>query len=277
MVVAGRVDALLPGQVLESNAYMLAALVGTCGGIAERAGSIADDPRAIETAVQEAIDGDGYDELIPVSGPEGIAWAHKLAAQEGISPEQVIAVGDGANDLPMLAIAGLAISAYPAYRLGSEFMPPLNEGDLLYMPTTLPGISITKAKELLQQTDKLIRAHPAVDRVFGKIGRAETATDPAPLTTPLQLADGAADAETADNTHLVLQVDQPAQSFVFEEVKERPVPSLLRGFSAPVRLHYHYSKADLRALMSRDDDGFVRWDSAQALATRVIRRSLRRV
>ena len=71
---------------------------------------------------------------------------------------------------------------FPFSNLGSEFMPPLNEGDLLYMPTTPPGISITKAKELLQQTDKLIAAHPQVEHVLGKIGRAETATDPAPLS-----------------------------------------------------------------------------------------------
>ncbi len=70
----------------------------------------------------------------------------------------------------------------PLKELGSEFMPPLNEGDLLYMPTTLPGISITKAKELLQQTDKIIKQFPEVHHVFGKIGRAETATDPAPLS-----------------------------------------------------------------------------------------------
>ena len=82
----------------------------------------------------------------------------------------------------LLAIAGLVISVYPAYRLGSEFMPPLNEGDLLYMPTTLPGISITKAKELLQQTDKIIQRFPEVHHTLGKIGRAETATDPAPLS-----------------------------------------------------------------------------------------------
>ncbi|MCB1705513.1 MAG: aminopeptidase N [Halioglobus sp.] len=88
---------------------------------------------------------------------------------------------------------------------------------------------------------------------------------------PLRLAGQSPDPETGDNTHLVLTVDQPQQTFVFEGVAERPVPSLLRGFSAPVRLHYEYSKADLCALMRRDDDGFVRWDSAQALATRVIR------
>jgi Cu(I)/Ag(I) efflux system membrane protein CusA/SilA len=66
--------------------------------------------------------------------------------------------------------------------MGSEFMPPLDEGDMMYMPTTYPGVSIDKARELLQQTDKMIRSVPEVKQVFGKIGRAETATDPAPLT-----------------------------------------------------------------------------------------------
>jgi Cu(I)/Ag(I) efflux system membrane protein CusA/SilA len=74
------------------------------------------------------------------------------------------------------------VTYIPFSKLGSEFMPPLYEGDLLYMPTTLPGISITKARELLQQTDKIIKTFPEVESVFGKIGRAETATDPAPLT-----------------------------------------------------------------------------------------------
>jgi Cu(I)/Ag(I) efflux system membrane protein CusA/SilA len=71
---------------------------------------------------------------------------------------------------------------FPMDRIGSEFMPRLYEGDLLYMPTTLPGISVTKARQLLQQTDKIIRTFPEVEHVFGKIGRAETATDPAPLS-----------------------------------------------------------------------------------------------
>jgi copper/silver efflux system protein len=73
-------------------------------------------------------------------------------------------------------------TAWPYSQLGSEFMPPLNEGDLLYMPTTPPGISITAARDLLQETDRIITAHPQVEHVLGKIGRAETATDPAPLT-----------------------------------------------------------------------------------------------
>ncbi len=82
----------------------------------------------------------------------------------------------------LLAVVVLLVTYIPWKRLGSEFMPPLNEGDLLYMPTTLPGISITKAKELLQQTDRIIASFPEVHHVFGKIGRAETATDPAPLS-----------------------------------------------------------------------------------------------
>lgn len=72
-------------------------------------------------------------------------------------------------------------AAWPATRLGSEFMPDLDEGDLLYMPTTFPGIAPDKARQLLQQTDRLIRGIPEVQRVFGKAGRAETATDPAPM------------------------------------------------------------------------------------------------
>ena len=70
---------------------------------------------------------------------------------------------------------------FPYQNLGSEFMPPLYEGDLLYMPTTFPGISPTKAREVLQQTDQMIRAFPEVHHVFGKMGRAESATDPAPM------------------------------------------------------------------------------------------------
>ena len=74
------------------------------------------------------------------------------------------------------------VGFWPVDKIGSEFIPPLDEGDLMYMPTTYPGISIGKARELLQQTDKLIKTVPEVETVFGKVGRAETATDPAPLT-----------------------------------------------------------------------------------------------
>jgi Cu(I)/Ag(I) efflux system membrane protein CusA/SilA len=80
------------------------------------------------------------------------------------------------------AILVTIVGFWPVDKIGSEFIPPLDEGDLMYMPTTYPGISIGKARELLQQTDKLIRTVPEVETVFGKVGRAETATDPAPLT-----------------------------------------------------------------------------------------------
>jgi len=79
-----------------------------------------------------------------------------------------------------LAIAALAATVWPARQLGSEFMPDLNEGTLLYMPTTLPGISVTKAAELLQMQDRIIKSFPEVESVYGKAGRAATATDPAP-------------------------------------------------------------------------------------------------
>ncbi|MBE0365335.1 Cu(I)/Ag(I) efflux system membrane protein CusA/SilA [Pseudoalteromonas ulvae UL12] len=80
------------------------------------------------------------------------------------------------------AVLVTIVGFWPVDKIGSEFIPPLDEGDLMYMPTTYPGISIGKARELLQQTDKLLRTVPEVETVFGKIGRAETATDPAPLT-----------------------------------------------------------------------------------------------
>ena len=82
----------------------------------------------------------------------------------------------------VLALLVLIAGFWPVTKIGSEFIPPLDEGDLMYMPTTYPGLSIGKARELLQQTDKLIATVPEVKSVFGKIGRAETATDPAPLT-----------------------------------------------------------------------------------------------
>jgi len=82
----------------------------------------------------------------------------------------------------LFAILFVLVSLWPITKMSSEFMPTLDEGDLMYMPSSYPGISIGKAREILQQTDKLIKTIPEVDTVFGKIGRAETATDPAPLT-----------------------------------------------------------------------------------------------
>ena len=90
------------------------------------------------------------------------------------------AVLDAKTLVVLLAIAALAVTVFPARQLGSEFMPNLDEGTLLYMPTTLPGISVTKAAELIQAQDRILRTFPEVASVYGKAGRAVTATDPAP-------------------------------------------------------------------------------------------------
>jgi Cu(I)/Ag(I) efflux system membrane protein CusA/SilA len=94
--------------------------------------------------------------------------------------------------LILITIVLFIVTYWPLSKIGSEFMPPLNEGDLMYMPTMLPGVSIGKARQVLQQTDKMIKQLPEVKRVYGKVGRAQTATDPAPLTmieTIIQLKD----------------------------------------------------------------------------------------
>jgi Cu(I)/Ag(I) efflux system membrane protein CusA/SilA len=111
-------------------------------------------------------------------------------------------------------IAILAVTVVPLQRIGSEFMPPLWEGDLLYMPTTFPGISITKAKEILQQTDKIIRTFPEVETVFGKVGRAETATDPAPLSmieTTIVLKDPSEWRPGITKDDLIAELDRAVQ------------------------------------------------------------------
>ena len=81
----------------------------------------------------------------------------------------------------LVALLAMAASVPPFLALGREFMPPLDEGDLLYMPTALPGLSVAKASELLQQTDRMIKTIPEVASVYGKAGNAMTATDPAPV------------------------------------------------------------------------------------------------
>ncbi|MBN0009146.1 efflux RND transporter permease subunit, partial [Pseudomonas aeruginosa] len=81
----------------------------------------------------------------------------------------------------LIAVLALATTAWPLARLGGEFLPRLDEGDLLYMPSALPGLSAQRATELLQLSNRMIKTVPEVDKVFGKAGRAETATDPAPL------------------------------------------------------------------------------------------------
>ncbi len=125
------------------------------------------------------------------------------------------------------AVLILAVTWIPIKRMGSEFMPPLNEGDLLYMPTTLPGISITKAKELLQQTDRIIAAFPEVENVFGKIGRAESATDPAPLSmieTTIMLKP---ESEWREGMNIEKLVDELNQAIQF--------PGLTNAWTMPIK------------------------------------------
>jgi len=121
----------------------------------------------------------------------------------------------------------LAVTLVPLQRIGSEFMPPLWEGDLLYMPTTFPGISITKAKELLQQTDKIIRTFPEVESVFGKVGRADTATDPAPLSmieTTIVLKDPSEWRPGLSKDDLIAELDRAIQ-----------IPGLTNAWTMPIK------------------------------------------
>ncbi|MCF6193951.1 MAG: CusA/CzcA family heavy metal efflux RND transporter, partial [Kangiellaceae bacterium] len=132
---------------------------------------------------------------------------------------------------PILTLALTLIivlsAAFPVSQLGGEFMPDMDEGDLLYMPTTLPGISIGKAKEILQQTDKMIKSVPEVRQVFGKVGRADTATDPAPLTmieSTILLKDKSEWREGMNLQKIIKELDQRVQ-----------IPSLSNAWLMPIR------------------------------------------
>ena len=125
------------------------------------------------------------------------------------------------------AVLLLAATAYPLSRLGSEFMPPLDEGDLLYMPTTDPGISISTAKDLLQQTDRIIAQFPEVEYVKGKVGRAESATDPAPLSmieSVVKLRPKSEWREGMTRDRLVAEMDAAVQ-----------FPGLTNAWTMPIR------------------------------------------
>jgi Cu(I)/Ag(I) efflux system membrane protein CusA/SilA len=129
----------------------------------------------------------------------------------------------------------------PYKQLGSEFMPELEEGDLLYMPTTLPGVSIGKAQEMLIQTDRLIKTVPEVERVFGKIGRADTATDPAPLTmieTTILLKDKSEWREGMTLKKLIAELDATVQFPGLTNAWVQPIKTridmLATGIKTPV-------------------------------------------
>ena len=137
----------------------------------------------------------------------------------------------------LLTIVGL----WPVNQIGSEFMPPLDEGDLMYMPTTYPGLSIGEARQVLQQTDKLLATVPEVETVFGKIGRAETATDPAPLTmieTFIQLkpSDQWREGMTTDGLidEMNALTDMPGLSNAFVMPIKTRIDMLATGIKTPV-------------------------------------------
>jgi copper/silver efflux system protein len=137
-----------------------------------------------------------------------------------------------------LALILMIITFYPLLHLGSEFMPPLDEGDLLYMPTTMPGISITKARELLQQTDRIIKTFPEVDYVFGKAGRAETATDPAPLSmleTTIKLKDRKDWRPGYDTEKLIQELDQAVK-----------FPGLANSWGYPIKIRIDMLSTGIR-------------------------------
>lgn len=162
-----------------------------------------------------------------------------------------------------ILIGALLVSAtalYPLKRLGSEFMPPLFEGDLLYMPTVLPGISVTKAKELLQQTDRMIRTVPEVAQVFGKSGRAETATDPAGFDmfeTVIQLKDRSEWASDRTVEDIVADLDRAVQ-----------VPGLTNAWTLPIKSRIDMLSTGIRTPIGIKIGG-PDADSLQAIATRV--------
>jgi copper/silver efflux system protein len=142
-----------------------------------------------------------------------------------------------------LAAAGiiLLLTLVPLARLGSEFMPPLAEGDLLYMPTALPGLSAGKAAEVLQQTDKLIAGIPEVARVFGKIGKAETSTDPAPLEmmeTTIQLKPRSEWRAGLTEEKLIEELDRvvklPGLSNIWVQPIRNRIDMLATGIKSPV-------------------------------------------
>lgn len=140
-----------------------------------------------------------------------------------------------------VALVLLGVSFYPLSQLGSEFMPPLDEGDLLYMPTALPGLSVGKAAELLQQTDRLIKTLPEVKTVYGKAGRAETATDPAPLEmfeTTIQFKPKSEWREGMTADKLVDELDQivrvPGLTNIWVPPIRNRIDMLATGIKSPV-------------------------------------------
>lgn len=141
----------------------------------------------------------------------------------------------------LIAALSMVITIWPVTRLGSEFMPPLDEGDLLYMPTALPGLSAGKAAQILQQTDRIIKTFPEVKSVFGKIGRAESATDPAPLEmieTTIQLKPKSEWRAGMTTEKLIQEMDAalkiPGMGNIWVQPIRNRIDMLATGIKSPV-------------------------------------------
>ena len=138
----------------------------------------------------------------------------------------------------LAAVAAVAVSVYPAVHIGSEFMPTLNEGTLLYMPATLPGLSITKATELVQKQNEVIKSFPEVESVYGKAGRAATATDPAPLEmfeTVINLKPESAWREGMTTDKLIAEMDQALQFPGVSNAWTMPIKARIDMLSTGIR------------------------------------------
>jgi Cu(I)/Ag(I) efflux system membrane protein CusA/SilA len=153
---------------------------------------------------------------------------------------------------------------YPLSQLGSEFMPELEEGDLLYMPTTLPGVSIGKARQLLMQTDRIIKTRPEVEHVFGKVGRAETATDPAPLTmieTTIQLKPKSEWPPGMTLDKLIKELDHSIQFPGLTNAWVQPIKTridmLATGIKTPVGIKVAGSDLDTIEKIGKDIEGII--------------------
>lgn len=170
---------------------------------------------------------------------------------------------------PWLTIAAALLILYsvvfPLKELGSEFMPALEEGDLLYMPTTLPALSIGKAQALLIQTDRLIKTVPEVKRVFGKIGRAETATDPAPLTmieTTIQLKPKEEWREGITLDDIIQELDQrvkfPGVTNAWVQPIKTRIDMLATGIKTPVGIKVSGSDLAVIEQIGKDIEGILK-------------------
>ncbi len=164
-----------------------------------------------------------------------------------------------------IAILLLIITIIPFKRIGSEFMPPLNEGSILYMPTTLPGISITKAGEILQVQDKIIKQFPEVELVFGKIGRAETATDPAPLSmveTIILLKDKKEWRKGMTWDKLIRELDSALQFPGMPNVWTMPIKTridmLTTGFKTPLGIKIFGPNVDTIEKIGKEIEALIR-------------------